>query len=429
MTRVKRLAKEGSLIVVGQIMTVVGALVLVRVLTKHLDPAQYGQLSLGLTVASLVNAVVMGGLINGIIRFYSIAAEKQDLSGYLRASRRLMLYATLVVVMVISLLVIIGRSWLGYSQWTALAAAALVFSVFSAYNGALSGIQNAARQRAIVALHGSLDAWLKIGLVLVVMFWLGNSSETVVIGYAFSSLLVTSSQLFFLSRTILVHKQQPTKDHQWMGQIWAYSLPFATWGIFGWAQQSSARWALEAFTTTETVGLYSVLSQLGYAPIQMATGTVLTFLTPILFARSGDGSSVVRRDNVCELTNKLVVLGLGLTTVAALVAALLHSYIFHLLVNNTYSSVSYFLPWFVLAGGIFAVAQIYASRVMALLMPKKIIPAYIGSSTIGIASAIAGTFYFELAGAVVAMLAHAISYFLWIFITVKSIDKQAVQSC
>lgn len=301
MTRIKRLAREGSWIVAGQIAAAVGALVLVRVLTEHLDPAQYGQLALGLTVAGLVNAVVMGGVTNGIIRFYSIAAEKQDLGGYLHATRRLMLYATLVVV-VISLLVIASLLWLGYSQWIALAAAALVFSVLSAYNGTLSGIQNAARQRVIVALHVSLDAWLRIGLALSVMFWLGNSSEAVVIGYACASLLVTFSQLVFLRRTIPAQKQQPTTDHQWMVQIWAYSLPFATWGILGWAQQSSARWALEAFTTTETVGLYSVLSQLGYAPMQMLTGTALTFLTPMLFARAGDAQSLDRNNNVRDLT-------------------------------------------------------------------------------------------------------------------------------
>lgn len=425
MTRIKRLAREGSWIVAGQIAAAVGALVLVRVLTEHLDPAQYGQLALGLTVAGLVNAVVMGGVTNGIIRFYSIAAEKQDLGGYLHATRRLMLYATLVVV-VISLLVIASLLWLGYSQWIALAAAALVFSVLSAYNGTLSGIQNAARQRVIVALHGSLDAWLRIGLALSVMFWLGNSSEAVVIGYACASLLVTFSQLVFLRRTIPAQKQQPTTDHQWMVQIWAYSLPFATWGILGWAQQSSARWALEAFTTTETVGLYSVLSQLGYAPIQMLTGTALTFLTPMLFARAGDAQSLDRNNNVRDLTKKLVLLGFCLTAFAVLVAAVLHSYIFHLLVNDSYFSVSSFLPWVVLAGGIFSVAQIYASRIMALLLTKKIIAASIGSSIIGLAAAIVGTYYFSLAGAVVSMVVHAISYFLWIVITARSIDKQAV---
>jgi O-antigen/teichoic acid export membrane protein len=425
MTRIKRLAKEGGWIVAGQIATVAASLVLVRVLTEHLDPAQYGQLALGLTVAGLVNAVVMGGVTNGIIRFYSIAAEKQDLGGYLHATRQLLAYATVVVV-VISLLVITGLLWLGYSQWIALAAAALVFSVLSAYNGTLSGIQNAARQRAIVALHGNLDAWLKIGLALGVMFWLGNSSEAVVIGYACASLLVTFSQLVFLRRTIPAQKQQPTIDHQWMGQMWVYSLPFATWGIFGWAQQSSARWALEAFTTTETVGLYSVVSQLGYAPIQIVTATALTFLTPILFARTGDAQSLDRNNNVRDLTKKLVLLGFCLTTFAVFVAAVLHSYIFHLLVNDSYFSVSYFLPLVVLAGGIFSVAQLYASRIMALLMTKKIIEASIGSSIIGIAAAIVGTYYFSLAGALVSMVVHAISYFLWIVITARSIDKQAM---
>ncbi len=425
MTRIKRLVKEGSWIVAGQIAAVAGALVMVPVLTEHLDPAQYGQLALGLTVAGFINQVVMGGMTNGISRFYSIAAEKQDLGGYMYATRRLLLYATVVVV-VISLILITGLLWLAYSQWIALAAAALVFSVLSGYNSALNGIHNAARQRAVVAFHGGLDAWLKIGLALGVMFWLGNSSEAVVIGYACSSLLIIFSQLVFLRRAIPAQKQQPTKDHQWMGQMWVYSLPFVTWGILGWAQQSSARWALEAFTTTETVGLYSVVTQLGYAPIQMVTGTALTFLTPILFARTGDAQSLDRNNNVRDLTKKLVLLGFCLTAFSALAAAVSHSYIFHLLVNDAYFSVSYFLPWVVLAGGVFSVAQLYASRIMALLMTQKIIAASIGSSIIGIAAAIVGTYYFSLAGAVVSMVVHAAAYFLWIVITARSIDRQVM---
>ncbi len=84
--RFQRLAKEGSWIVAGQIATVLGALVLVRVLTEYLEPAQYGQLALGLTVAGLVNQVVMGGVLAGIGRFYSIAAEANDLPARVRQS-------------------------------------------------------------------------------------------------------------------------------------------------------------------------------------------------------------------------------------------------------------------------------------------------------------------------------------------------------
>lgn len=424
MSRFRRLAKEGSWIIAGQIASVLGALVLVRVLTEYLDPAQYGQLALGLTVAGLVNQVVMGGIGNGIGRFYSIAAEKQDLHGYLSASRRLMGYAT-VAVLSIGLALMVGLLWLGYSQWIGLAAAALVFSVLSGYNSTLSGIQNAARQRAIVAFHGGLDAWLKILLAVGVVLWLGTSSTAVVIGYACTSLLITFSQLVFLRRIISQQHTDTPHRQQWMHQMWAYSLPFATWGIFGWAQQSSPRWALEMFTTTDNVGLYSVLAQLGYTPIQTATAFAMTFLTPILFARAGDASCPGRRENVRELTDSLAIFGATLTGCAFIVAILFHSHIFQLFVSNRYSSASHYLPWIVLSGGIFSVAQVYASRMMALMVPNAMIAASIGSSVIGIISSYVGVYYLSLLGAVASLLLHSISYFLWIVIPVKLLDKQA----
>ena len=50
--------------------------------------------------------------------------------------------------------------------------------------------------------------------------------------------------------------------------------------------------------------------------------------------------------------------------------------------------------------------------------------ASIGSSIIGIATAFVGAYFFSLAGAVASMVVHSTSYFLWIVITARSIDKQ-----
>ncbi|MEI6335426.1 MAG: lipopolysaccharide biosynthesis protein [Methylococcaceae bacterium] len=416
--RFKRLAKEGSWIVIGQIMSVAASLVLVRVLTEHLNPAQYGQLALGLTVAGLVSQVVMGGIGNAISRFYSIAAEKQDLHGYLRASRRLMIYAT-VAVLVIGLVLMGGLFWLRYTHWLGLAAAALVFSLLGAYNASLSGIQNAARQRAVVAFHGGLDGWLKILLAVGVMLWLGNSSTAVVIGYACSSLVVTGSQFIFLRR-LIKHQSKPSgADNQWMRQMWAFLWPFLATNAFGWAQQSSARWALEIYTTTESVGLYSVLSQLGYTPIQTVTGFVMTFLTPILFARTGDANCTERNKNVRELTNKLAMLGLSLTGCAFIVAMLLHSYIFKLFVNSKYLLVSQYLPYLVLSGGIFAVAQLYAIRLQALFMMDKLVSSGIIISLFGVFLSFFGIRIAGVLGAVTGSLIFSASYLIlmwyWFF--------------
>jgi len=410
--RFQRLAKEGSWIVAGQIAAVLGALVLVRVLTEYLEPAQYGQLALGLTIAGLVNQVAMGGVTAGIGRFYSIAAENNDLTGYLHASRRLMGYATAVVA-AIALVLMAGLLWLGYSQWMGLAAAALVLSVLSGYNSSLSGIQNAARQRAIVAFHGGLDAWLKILLAVGVMLWLGSSSTVVVLGYALSSLLVTGSQFFFLRRLIRPQDEKSKASANWGRQIWAYSWPFSTWGVFSWAQQASDRWALQAFASTQEVGLYAVVFQLGYAPVGLATGLAMTFLGPILYQRSGSAADHTRNTSVHRIAWRITFVGLFVTALAFFFTFLLHEWIFHLLVAVKYHAVSYLLPWMVLAGGIFAAGQMLALKLMSEMKPAAMIVAKIVTTILGVGLNIYGASQFGLPGVVAALVAFSGIYFFW----------------
>lgn len=421
--RIARISREAGWIVAGQIVTVFGALVLVRVLTEYLDPTQYGQLALGLTVAGLVNQAVMGGVGAGIGRFYSIATERQDLRRYLRASRQLMLYATLVVV-AIGLALMIGLFWLGYSQWMGLAAAALVFSVISAYNSSLSGIQNAARQRAIVAFHGGLDAWLRILLVLGVLLWLDSSSKAVVISYASSSLFVTGSQFIFLRRLIPPQCTASGDSTQWVRRMWTYSWPFSAFGIFTWVQQSSDRWALEAFTTTHEVGMYSVLFQLGYTPISMATGLVVSFVAPILYQRSGDATDSVRNANVHRLAWHITLCSLIITVIGFVFVLVLHGWIFRLLVASQYQSVSYLLPWVVLAGGIFAAGQVLGLKLMSDMKPAAMTLAKIVTALLGVLLNIYFASVAGLNGVVGALVGFSVIYFIWMLFLTLHIPLQ-----
>lgn len=420
--RFQRLAKEGSWIVVGQIATVTGSLALVRFLTEHLSPIQYGELALGLTIAGLMNQAIFGGIVNGIGRYYAVAAEARDLNGYLRDSRTLLAYGTLVAT-VIGAMLMIGLQWFGYSRWMGLAVAALVFSLLVAYNGAIDGIQNAARQRAIVALHGGLHAWLKILLALVFMTWLGTTSTAVVIGYAGTVLLVALSQLVFLRRTIPPRTATGVRHHAWLHRIWSYSWPFSTFGIFTWMQQVSDRWALEGFTSTMEVGQYSVLFQLGYTPVAMATGLAVAFAAPILFQRSGDATNAARNANVHHLTWKLTYLSVILTALGTLVAFVMHEKIFRLLVGSEYRTLSDLLPWFVLAGGLFAAGQTLSLKLMSEMKTRAIASAKIITAILGVVLNVVGAALAGLNGVVAALLAFSASYFVWMVLLAR---KQSV---
>lgn len=410
--RFRRLSKEGFWIVLGQASAVIGALVGVRLLTELLNPAAYGELALGMTVATLVNQTVLGPLGNGVTRFYAPAMEQGDLSGYLNAVRRLVLSATGIVLLMI-LLTVVGLLIVGRTEWIAIATAALIFAILGGYNSILNGIQNAARQRSIVALHHGTEPWARFLTAAALMVWLGATSTVAMAGYAMGVILVLGSQYLYFRK--IVHKVVTGADRAniWREQIWKYSWPFASWGVFTWAQQVSDRWALGLLATTQEVGLYAVLFQLGYYPISMASATAMQFLTPIVYQRAGNASDRRRNANVTNLSWRLTGLALGFTGAAFLVALLFHGQLFLIFVAKEYALVSHLLPWVILAGGVFAASQTIGLNLMSQMKTHAMMTAKIVTALLGVTFNFAGAYLFGIEGIVIAGMVFSMTYFLW----------------
>ena len=410
-SRFLRLAREGSWILIGQCSVVGGALVLVHVLTRYLDPARYGQLSLGLTAAGLANQIVLGGVSAAVARYHSIATEKGAVGTYLHDSIRLFAGASLLVIAIGVVLTAVLRE-MGETSWASLVAAAMTFSVLSGIGGALGGIQNAARQRASAAIHGGVDAWLKILLVIAILQWLGPSAVAVVIGYACSSALVAASQAASLHRSISTQDRRSTGAQQFLPQMLAFSWPFSAWGLFTWLQQASDRWALAAFATPTDVGLYAVLFQLGYAPIAVLTTMSMTFLAPILYQRSGDATDQARNTGVHHIVWRITGASIATTVFAFGAALLVHGPLFHVLVAAEYRQALGWLPWVVMAGGLYAAGQMLALKLLSEMKSARMAAAKIGSSIAGVCFNVAELLG-GLVGVVAAQVAFAAVYLAW----------------
>ena len=410
--RFRRLSKEGFWIVLGQAAAVVGSLVGVRLFTELLDPAAYGELVLGMTVATLVNQTVLGPLGNGVTRFYAPAVEQGDIGGYLNAVRRLAISATGIIVLMI-LLTVAGLLFAGRTEWITIATAALILAVLSGYNSIFSGIQNAARQRPIVAFHQGMESWARFLVAAALMAWLGATSTVAMVGYAMAAILVLGSQYVYFRKIVLVHITGVDKEKNWQQQIWKYSWPFASWGVFSWAQQVSDRWALGFFATTQEVGLYAVLFQLGYYPISMATSMAMQFLAPIFYQRGGDASDSRRNANVNSLSWRLTWSALSMTGVAFLASLLFHAQIFQVLVAKEYGAVSYLLPWVMLAGGVFAAGQTIALNLMSQMKTHTMMAAKIVTALLGVMLNFSGAYWYGTTGIVIAGVLFSVSYFIW----------------
>lgn len=416
---VRQIGMEAAWILIGQVATIVGGLVLVRVITEYLEPSLFGELTLGLASSALVNQVLMGGVKSGVERFFSIAAEKDDLSGYLLASKQLMAYSVLAV-LVIGLALAIGLIWFDYSHLMGFVAALLIFSIINGFNSTLNGLQNAARQRAVVAFHSGLNAWLKLLLAVGAILWLGTSSTAVVIGYLVASLLVTSSQLVFLRRLIGPNMRLSKKSKDWTGQMWNYSWPFAAWGSFTWAQQVSDKWALQTFGSTEDVGLYAVVFQLGYAPIGMVTGMAATLIGPILFQRWGAGDNQSNNETVHVTSWRLAYGSLSITLLGFCASFFFHEWIFKILVAVEYRAVSRYLPWVILAGGLFAAGQMLSLKLLSEMRSRDLLYIKIATALCGVAFNFAGAAFYGVSGVVAGLVSFSLLYLVSISLLTRT---------
>lgn len=396
----------------GSAVSVLGSLVLVRVLTEYLPPAEYGRLTLTLTLGVLVCQVAFTGSMPGIMRFYALAAEKGQLSAYFRGSWQMFLYG-------VGLALVLGGALLaGMTIWsrggmTGLTLLAVIFSILASLNSTLSAIQNSARQRRVVALHGGADAWLKIIFAVVLMAWLEATAAHVVVGYTLSMLFILASQLLFMRRLIPEKSPDRVGCAGWRQQIWHYSKPFVFFNMFTWAQASSDRWALEMLATTSDVGLYATLLQLGWAPISILTGLATTLIGPILFGRSGDAQDVARNDSVHRLSWNLTYLALLLTAIGFVFASILHAQLFELLVASKYRGVSHLLPWMVLAGGLFSASQVLGLKMLSDLKTHEMIWPKVLTSLLGILFSFGGAYLYGLPGVVGGMVCFSLANFLW----------------
>lgn len=411
--RLRRLSKEGLWIVLGQAAAVIGSLASVKLLTELLDPAAYGQLALGLTVAALVTQTVLGPIANGVTRFYAPAQEQGDLGGYLTAVRHLVSGATVVIVFMI-LFTVAGLLVAKQTAWIGISGAALVFAALTGYNSILNGIQNAARQRSIVALHQGMESWARFLVAAGLLLCLGATSTVAMVSYAIAVVLILGSQYAFFRKTVPRNAIGTHKGRNWKQQIWKYSWPFGAWGIFSWAQQASDRWALELFSTTQEVGLYAALFQLGYYPMSMVAGMSMQFLGPIFYQRAGDASDHRRNENVSRLSQRLTGLTLVLTGAAFLIALLFHNQIFRLLVAKEYAPVAYLLPWMLLAGGIFAAGQTIALDLMSQMKTQTMATAKIATSLLGIMFNFVGAYFLGVKGIVVSVVLFSVLYLAWL---------------
>ena len=406
---IRRLGSEAGWVFAGQLLSLVGTLVGVRILTEYLSPSVYGTLGLSLTVAALFNEVIIGGLIGAFTRFYSISAKADDIHGYLHGVRLLLMVAAAIAVsllLVVTPLLLSGYDGLTFTVGLVITLFAVLFGTGAALNAVLNG----ARKRSVVALNSVIDAWLKIGLAVLAIHLFGASASSVLAAYAVSLSLVLVHQIYRVRQ--LRSSSHTLGQRKWAREMLLFAWPASVWGVFTWGQQVADRWSLQTFYSTAEVGLYSVVLQLGYFPMTLLMGMLGTFLTPIFFQKTDDQLKQFSQEQN-NWWYIVTVSGVGVSVFAALAAYLLQDLVFQLFVSVQFQSVSNYLPIMVLAGGLFGTGSLLSVRLMSHMKMIQLAKVMVGTSIFGIILILTLTASYGLIGVVIAKVLFSVSYISW----------------
>lgn len=142
-SRIQRISGELFWICLGQLAVVLGGILGVRLLTYKLAPSSYGELALGMTIATVAQQIIFGPLGQSLLRFFAPAHEHGQLNTYIKTAKILLIKSTAIIIF-IAIVLIAGLFLTGSIKWIWLFFFAFLFCLFSNYNSILDGVQNAA---------------------------------------------------------------------------------------------------------------------------------------------------------------------------------------------------------------------------------------------------------------------------------------------
>lgn len=413
MSNSRSLTQELIWVGMGQVLAAAASLFGVRLLTGLLSPPEYGKLALALTIVTLMNLLISGPLSGAFLRYYAPAQESGSLGGFLISVRQITLRMT-GTILAAGAVVVVASLLFGQPTLTLLIGFSTLFALLTGYLNTYNALQNAARNRRVVAWHQGVGEWLRYFSAFVFLKLLSDSSTAAMLGYCVAAALQTISQHYFFCRQIDFLSTGIAEE--WTRPMMAYARPFILWGGFAWLQGASERWSLQWFVQTQEVGFYAVLYQLGYYPVSLLSTIFVQMVAPILFKRAGGASDAERTRQAQQLNFYLVWMTCAITGILVAAAALLHPLIFKALVDSRYHQVSSLLPWMVLAGGLYMAGQAASLALMTANQPEKLLLPKIGTSIVGVMLNLAGAYLGGIEGVVYAIVLFSLLHFLWMLL-------------
>lgn len=338
-----RLAREGAWVAFGQVFTILGRLVGIRIVTGLVAPSVYGEASLLLGVSALGMNVLCLPFLQAALRFYPDARLRGLLGGFCRAARSNVWRGAALAM---AILVAGGSVWSATrgkadDLWGFLAAALLL--VADVRRNLESVFLNAERRQAAAALWSALDSWLRFGSAGLAVLVFGSLSWAVLGGYAIGAGLANAVfRRWWLRRP---DSSDAAAAVAWLDgarrDMLRFAAPLAPMALLAWVSGLADRYFIGGIKGLGVAGVYAAAAALASQPFLMLSGLAGTTLRPVLF----DAEAAGNRRRVRKIVGLWAAIVGGIGAIGLSLLALLAEWIVRLALGPDYREAAGLLVW------------------------------------------------------------------------------------
>lgn len=374
---------------VGQMIPMVGAVVILKQLAVYLGSADYGLYALITSVVALLMVFPFGSLLQGVSRYVPIYTQRGSLRMFL--SKAFFHYS---IILALTLLGASGIYLLFLDLEPSLYATMALFSMTTIFKSFFLGVNNSRRERKSIFWANLYEYGLKIILLSALYHFFHLDVITVLQIFILSEVFSIIILYVLGDQKIDIRFELEKKDKVIFLKILHFSSPLILFAILGWLRDMSGRWYINHFMDLEQVGIFSMLAAIAMILPAGLQGIIGAYILPIIYEKNEADAHYTR-----NVLLKIIPVYLSLVLVGFAVLSIFHVKIIHIVSDTKYAGFSWMLPWLFLAYGIYSASILATYEIYACKQIKKLFLPFFLSGVFALVMGYIFIFNFGIAGA------------------------------
>lgn len=395
-----------------QLTTLVGGILLMKLLAVSLSKTDYGFYALITSIVSFILMMPFTALLQGIGRYISIYQKKGQYRIFLSSVFFLILFCIIVYLLLASLF---GTVYTLSEEWDDKFVFIVILVISEVLKVLFKTINNANRARKNIAISVFIEFCLKISIILIV--YRVTSVDIIEVLIALIIANIISVVIMYSKNKKDISLSAVTKKYfkVHVSRIWIFSYPLMIWAIFGWFRDMSNRWYLDYFLDKEQVALFSMMGSLALVAPVALQGVIGSFFVPIIYQKENTQKGYAR--NFLKILLPILAI---FFIFSFIIVFFTKDLIVILLTDEKYLSISWMLPWMFLTYSFYVFAMISTYELFAHNQTKKLI---MSSVLPGVIAFVGGYFLIKNYGIEGALINYILTYSSYALLTLYIVNK------